>query len=104
VRRLDRDGGLLVLPAPAAGEADHLGGGVRGRDSRIGGRRGGDGDGHRVPVLLVLRLPDDGLLVQRGERERGLGPPRLLPRQPPLALPPLRNQDYFISPDPLHCR
>jgi hypothetical protein len=61
-------GRLLGL---AAGEAYHLGG---------------------VLVLLGLRLSADDGLVRRlrgGQRERGLGPQ--LPRQPPLALPPLRN-------------
>lgn len=100
VSRLDRDGGLLLLlllllplHLPGwlrrlAGEADHLGGGVRGGDSGLGGRRGGECHGHGVLALLVLRLPD--LVRRRREGERLLRPQ--LARQPPLALRLLRAQ------------
>ena len=109
VRRLDQDGGMLrlllrLLPGRRgrgllAGEADDLGGGVRGGDRGLGGRRGGEGDGHGVLALLVLRLPD--LLVRgrgrrRRQRERLLRPQ--LPRQPALALRLLRRKRFIMRP------
>lgn len=75
-----------------AGEADHVGGGVRGGDSGLGGGRGCEGDGHGVLALLVLRPPDLVRFRGRGRRERERLLRAQLPRQPPLALGLLRRR------------
>lgn len=76
------------------GEADHLGGGVRGGDGGLCGRRGGERDRHRVLALLVLRLPDLLLLHRRRRRRQRERVLRLeLAREhPPLALHLLINK------------